>query len=67
MVYYPFSIDTAWILSAAKALLHLAGIGSQMLTELSNAAIEKGKNIDMFKEVIDDMLSETEGNLTERD
>lgn len=66
MVYCPFSIDTTWILSAAKALLLAAGKGSQILTELSNAAIEKGNSIDLFKDIIVDVLKDTEKELQKK-
>jgi Fe-S oxidoreductase len=60
MYYCPFSIDTTWILSVAKEILNAAGKGSSILEELANASIEKGKNIDLFKDIMVDMLSDTE-------
>ncbi|MBN1193266.1 MAG: (Fe-S)-binding protein [Coriobacteriia bacterium] len=52
MYYCPFSIDTAWILSVAKAILIAAGKGNEMLGQLADAAIFKGDNIAMFQDVI---------------
>lgn len=66
MVYCPFSIDTTWILSAAKALLIAVGKGSQMLTELADASIEKGNSIELFRDIIVDVLKDTEKELQKK-
>lgn len=66
MVYCPFSIDTTWVLAVAKAMLIAAGKGSNLLTELANAAIEKGKSIDLFKDIMIDMLKDTEKELQKK-
>ncbi len=66
MFYCPFSIDTTWILSVAKAMLIAAGRGSQILAELSGASISKGENIDLFKDIIIDTLKSTEKELQEK-
>jgi Fe-S oxidoreductase len=63
MVYCPFSIDTAWVLSVAKEILNAAGKGNTMLGELADAAIFKGENMDMFKDILQDTLKETETEL----
>jgi len=60
MYYCPFSIDTTWLLGVAKALLLEAGRGSPILTELAGAAVMKGENIDLFKDVILESLKDTE-------
>jgi Fe-S oxidoreductase len=52
MYYCPFSIDTAWILSVAKAILIAAGMGNEMLGQLADAAIFKGDNAEMFHDVM---------------
>lgn len=52
MFYCPFSIDTAWILSVAKAILIAAGRGNEMLGQLADAAIFKGDNAAMFEGVM---------------
>lgn len=52
MYYCPFSIDTAWILSVAKAILIAAGKGNEMLDQLADAAIFKGDNAEMFRDVM---------------
>ncbi len=52
MYYCPFSIDTAWILSVAKAILIAAGRGNEMLGQLADAAIFKGDNAEMFNDVM---------------
>jgi Fe-S oxidoreductase len=63
MVYCPFSIDTAWVMSVAKEILNAAGRGNTMLGELADAAIFKGENIDMFKDILQETLKETEDEL----
>ncbi len=60
MFYCPFSIDTTWILSIAKGILIAAGKGSEILTLLSDTAIEKGKSIDLFKDVVIDAYKASE-------
>ena len=66
MVYCPFSIDTAWVMSVAKEILNAAGKGNTMLGELADAAIFKGENIDMFKDILQETLKETEDELREK-
>jgi hypothetical protein len=43
-----------------------AGRGSQILTEVADASISKGENIGMFKDIIIDMLKDTEKELQEK-
>ncbi len=66
MYYCPFSIDTTWFLSVAKAMLIAAGRGCQILGELAGASVSKGENIDMFKDLIIDMLKDTEKELQQK-
>ncbi len=66
MYFCPFSIDTTWILAIAKAILVAAGRGSQILTEVADASISKGENIGMFKDIIIDMLKNSEKELQEK-
>jgi Fe-S oxidoreductase len=66
MVYCPFSIDTAWVISVAKEILNAAGKGNAMLGELADAAIFKGENIDMFKDILQETLKETENELKKK-
>ncbi|UCB42167.1 MAG: (Fe-S)-binding protein [Dehalococcoidales bacterium] len=63
MYYCPFSIDTTWVLGVAKAMLIAAGKGAQILTELAGAAVSKGENIDLFKDIMLDLNKETEKEL----
>lgn len=65
MYYCPFSIDTAWILSTAKAMLIAAGRGNEMLGELADAAIFKGEDLDMFRDVLLDGFKDMEKELRE--
>jgi [DsrC]-trisulfide reductase subunit K len=66
MYFCPFSIDTTWILGVAKEILIAAGMGCSILEELANAAIEKGKSIDLFKDIMVDMLKSTEEELQQK-
>ena len=66
MYYCPFSIDTLHILSVAKALLISAGMGNQILRELADAAIMKGENIDLFKDIFVTMLKESEPEIRKK-
>lgn len=66
MYYCPFSIDTSWMISVAKAMLLAAGRGSPILTELAGAAVMKGENIDLFKEIMLESLKDTEKELQAR-
>ena len=52
MYYCPFSIDTQWVVAAAKAMLIAAGRGNEMLGELADAAIFKGENAEMFHDIL---------------
>lgn len=63
MYYCPFSIDTAWILSVAKALLIAAGRGNEMLGQLADAAIFKADNFEMFRDVIVSGFKDIEAEL----
>lgn len=65
MYYCPFSIDTAWILSVAKAILIAAGMGNEMLGQLADAAIFKADNLEMFRDVIVDGFRDIEAQLRE--
>ncbi|MRR11216.1 (Fe-S)-binding protein, partial [bacterium] len=50
MYYCPFSIDTQWVVAAAKAILIAAGRGNEMLGQLADAAVFKGANAEMFRD-----------------
>lgn len=64
--YCPFSIDTTWIQGVGKAMLVAAGKGSEILTQLADAAISKGENIEMFKDIVRSVVRESEPQLKER-
>jgi len=66
MYFCPFSIDTTWILGVAKEILNAAGRGCSILEELANASIEKGKSIDLFKDIMIEVLKDTEKELQEK-
>jgi len=50
MVHCPFGIDTGLIMSVAKQLLIENGTAPEELVMLADAAVEKGKSIDQFKD-----------------
>jgi len=66
MYYCPFSIDTTWFTGIAKAMLVAIGRGSTILGELADAAIMKGENIDMFRDILIESLKDTENELKQR-
>lgn len=65
MYYCPFSIDTGWILSTAKAILIAAGRGNEMLGQLADAAIFKGENAVMFHDILLDGFRDIETEVRE--
>ncbi len=66
MVYCPFSIDTTWVLSVAKAILIASGRENTILRELADASIIKGESIDIFKDIFIDTIKETQDELCEK-
>lgn len=66
MYYCPFSIDTTWFTSVAKAMLLSIGRGATILGELADAAIMKGDNIGMFRDILIEGLKDTENELKTR-
>lgn len=56
----PFSVDTADIMRAARALATATSSAPQMLVELADAAIAKGENIEFFKDFYLDQVKELE-------
>jgi Fe-S oxidoreductase len=66
MVYCPFGIDITWLLGTAKAMLVEAGKAPEVLEMLTDAAIEKGKSMDIYKDIIADQIKEMEPELRER-
>jgi Fe-S oxidoreductase len=60
MYFCPFSIDTQFILSAAKAILIAAGKGQEMLGQLADASLFKSENFEMFHDVIVDGFKDVE-------
>jgi Fe-S oxidoreductase len=65
MYYCPFSIDTQWILSVAKAILIAAGRGNEMLGQLADAAVFKGENVAMFRDVVVNGFKDIEAEVRE--
>ncbi|MRR11284.1 (Fe-S)-binding protein, partial [bacterium] len=65
MYYCPFSIDTQWILSVAKAILIAAGRGNEMLGQLADAAMFKAENFALFRDVIVNGFKDIEKDVQE--
>ncbi|MDI6900093.1 MAG: (Fe-S)-binding protein [Anaerosomatales bacterium] len=65
MYFCPFSIDTAWILSVAKAMLIAAGMGNEMLSQLADAAIMKGDQPELFRDVLVSGFKDIEAEVRE--
>lgn len=62
----PFSVDTADVMRAARALATATGNAPEMLVELADAAIAKGENIDFFKDYYLDQVKELEKQVQDR-
>ena len=65
MYYCPFSIDTQWVISAAKAILIACGRGNEMLGQLADAALFKGDNAEMFRDSLLDGWRDIETEVRE--
>jgi len=63
MFVCPFSIDNAWILAAAKGILIAAGKGNEILGQLADAALFKGDNMEMFRDIIVSGFADVEREL----
>ncbi len=63
MYYCPFSIDTQWIIAVAKGMLLAAGRGNEMLGQLTDAALFKGDNFEMFRDILLDGFKDIEKEL----
>jgi Fe-S oxidoreductase len=66
MVYCPFGIDITWLNSVAKAMLVAAGKAPEILEQLTDAAIIKGENIGLYKDLMIDQIKELEAELKEK-
>ena len=65
MYYCPFSIDNAWVVAAAKGILIAAGRGNEMLSQLTDAALFKADNMEMFNDIIVSGFADVEKELEE--
>lgn len=66
MVHCPFGIDMPYILGIAKLLLIGNGTAPEELVMLSDAAVEKGKSIDEFKDGYKSVIKDLEKKVQER-
>jgi Fe-S oxidoreductase len=65
MVYCPFGIDLTWIIGVEKAMLSAAGKVPEELDMLTDASIEKGKSMDLYREIMQDQIRSLEPELRE--
>lgn len=63
MVYCPFGIDLTWIIGVEKAMLAAAGKVPEELDMLTDASIEKGKSMDLYREIMQDQIRNLEPEL----
>ncbi len=66
MVNCPFGIDTGLIMSVAKHLLIQNGTAPEELVMLADAAVEKGKSIDQFKDGFKQVIHDLEKEVQEK-
>jgi Fe-S oxidoreductase len=66
MVHCPFSIDMPFILGIAKLLLIGNGTAPEELVMLADAAVEKGKSINEFKEGYRGVIKDLEKQVQQR-
>lgn len=65
MYYCPFSIDTQQVVAIGKAMLIAVGRGQEMLGQLADAALFKGDNVEMFREVLMSGFKDIEAEVRE--
>lgn len=65
MYYCPFSIDTQQVVAIGKAMLIAVGRGQEMLGQLADAALFKGENVEMFREVLVSGFKDIEAEVRE--
>ncbi|HPQ54082.1 MAG TPA: (Fe-S)-binding protein [Spirochaetota bacterium] len=66
MAFCPFGIDMPHILSIAKVLLIANETAPEELVMLTDAAVEKGESIEMFKEGFMDVVKDLQKNVQEK-
>ncbi len=62
----PFGVDTALIMRAARSMLTAAGKAPEMLVQLADAAIARGENAAVFREIYREIVSDLERELQAR-
>lgn len=63
MVYCPFGIDLTWIIGVEKAMLAAVGRVPEELAMLTEASIEKGNSMDLYREIMRDQIKGLEPEL----
>lgn len=66
MVNCPFGIDTGMMMGVAKHLLVANGTAPEDLIMLADAAVEKGKSIDEFKEGFSNVIHDLEKSVQQK-
>jgi len=56
----PLGVDTALIMKAARAMLTAAGKAPEMLVQLADAAVARGENVEVFRDVYREIVADLE-------
>ncbi len=62
----PLGVDTALIMKAARAMLAAAGRAPEMLVQLADAAVARGENVEVFREVYREIVADLEQQAREQ-
>ncbi|MDR7426618.1 MAG: (Fe-S)-binding protein [Armatimonadota bacterium] len=62
----PLGVDTALIMKAARAMLAAAGKAPEMLVQLADAAVARGENVQVFREIYREIVADLEQQAQEQ-
>jgi len=62
----PLAVDTPAIMQAARGTLTAVGMAPEILEQLADAAIEREKSLDLFKDILVEQYGEMEKELQEK-
>ncbi len=62
----PFGVDTALIMRATRSALTAAGKAPEMLVQLADAAVARGENLDLFREIYREIVADLERQAQEQ-
>ncbi|MGE5508922.1 MAG: (Fe-S)-binding protein [Chitinophagales bacterium] len=63
MTFCPFGVDLTWLIGVEKAMLAAAGKVPEELDMLAEASIEKGRSIDLYKDIMAEQIHGYEPDL----